>query len=118
MAQAPTEVISETSVTYGSDNVFADLGFDDAPDMLAKAKLAIAIKDVIKERKLTPKKAAELMKIEQAEASKLISGRLGDFSSDRLVHYLLLLGSDVDIVIHKPSVPPKREGAISVAYVQ
>jgi len=112
-----SEEVNEPRVTYGSDNVFEYLGFENAEEMLAKAKLAIAIKDVIKERMLTQVKAAELMGIDQPRVSKLLSGRLTEFSTDRLMRYLLHLGSDVEIVVHKPSVPPKKEGVISVAYV-
>jgi len=111
-----SEEVKEPVVTYGSGNVFADLGFEDAEEMLAKAKLAVAIKDIIRERKLTQAQAAELMGIDQPRVSKLMTGRLIDFSTDRLMQYLLHLGSDLEIVIHKPTVPPKREGAISVAY--
>jgi predicted XRE-type DNA-binding protein len=114
---AREEELNEPTVSYGSGNVFADLGFEDAEEMLAKAKLAIAIKDVIKERKLTQVNAAELMGIDQPRVSKLLSGRLTEFATDRLMQYLLHLGSDVEIVVHKPGVPPKREGAISVACV-
>lgn len=114
---AGEQEVKESTVTYGSDNVFSDLGFENAGEMLTKAKLAVAIKDVIKARKLTQVQAAELMGIDQPRVSKLIRGRLGDFSTDRLMQYLLRLGSDVEIVVHKPTVPPKREGAISVAYL-
>jgi predicted XRE-type DNA-binding protein len=110
------EEVNEPTVTYGSGNVFADLGFEDAEEMLAKAKLAVAIKDVIKERKLTQGQAAKLMGIDQPRVSKLVHGRLSDFATDSLLQYLLHLGSDVEIVVHKPTVPPKRVGAISVAY--
>jgi predicted XRE-type DNA-binding protein len=100
------EEVNEPTVTYGSGNVFADLGFEDAEEMLAKAKLAVAIKDVIKERKLTQGQAAKLMGIDQPRVSKLVHGRLSDFATDSLLQYLLHLGSDVEIVVHKPTVPP------------
>lgn len=47
----------------------------------------------------------------------VLRGHLTEFATDRLVQYLLHLGSDVEIVVHKPGVPPKREGVISVAYL-
>jgi len=110
------EEVNEPTVTYGGDNIFADLGFEDADEMLAKAKLAVAIKDVIKARKLTQVQAAELMGIDQPRVSKLVSGRINEFATDRLMQYLLHLGSDVEIVVHRPTVPPKKEGAFSVAF--
>ena len=39
-------------VTEGGGNVFADLGFADAPTALAKAELASRISDIIGEREL------------------------------------------------------------------
>ena len=105
-------------MTYGSGNVFADLGFEDAEEMLAKAKLVVAIKDIIKERKLNQTQAAKLMGIDQPRVSKLMHSRLqASLRTDSLMQYLLHLGfrSWKSSFINQP-VPPKREGAISVAY--
>ncbi len=41
-------------VTESSGNVFADLGFKNPEEMMAKANLAILIGDTIKKRKLIP----------------------------------------------------------------
>ncbi len=43
--------------------MLADLGFENAEEMLSRTKLAVAIKDVIKDRKLTQVQAAKLMAI-------------------------------------------------------
>ena len=108
---------TESSVTYGSDNVFADIGLPNAEDLLAKAKLASAISDIIEERSLTQKQAAELMGLDQPKVSKILSGRLNDFSTERLLSCLLHMGLDVDIVIHKKANPGQREGVLNVASV-
>ena len=114
---AQSEEVMEPTVTVGRENVFADLGFADAEEMLTKAKLAIAIKDVIKHRKLTQAQAAELMGIDQPRVSKLVGGRLSEFSAERLMQYLVHLGLDIEIVIHRTATPNRREGVITVAYV-
>src|ERR1700722_9410490 len=88
-----------TSVTAGSGNVFADLGFSEPEEELTKAQLTGRIWQVIKSRRLTQVRAAELMGIDQPKVSALINGRLSNFSSERLMRLLTALGQDVDIVV-------------------
>jgi predicted XRE-type DNA-binding protein len=86
----------------GSGNVSADLGFPDADEMLAKAELAIKIAGILRRRRLTQLQAAEILGVDQPKVSALIRGRLAGFSIERLLRFLLLLGTDVAITI-KPS---------------
>jgi len=86
-------------VTYGSGNVFADLGLPHPEEELAKAQLATRIRAIVERRRLTQTKAAELMGIDQPKVSALLNGRLANFSSDRLLRLLTALGQDVDIVL-------------------
>jgi predicted XRE-type DNA-binding protein len=111
------EGISETAVTYSTGDVFHDLGLPDADELVAKSNLAIAIHDTIKERGLTQGQAAELMGVDQPKVSKIVRGRLSEFSTERLLNYLLHLGLNIEIVIHKEVPKTQREGTISVAYV-
>jgi predicted XRE-type DNA-binding protein len=104
-------------IERGSGNVFADMGLPDPEQRLAKASLASAIQDVIELRGLTQAEAAQIMGIDQPKVSKIIRGRLSEFSTERLLNCLVHLGLDVDIVIHKKVPNPVREGTISVAYV-
>jgi predicted XRE-type DNA-binding protein len=87
------------AVTPGSGNVFADLGFADPEEELAKAKLASRIRQIINERRLTQAAAAKLMAVDQPKVSALLNGRLANFSSERLMRLLTALGQDVDIVL-------------------
>jgi predicted XRE-type DNA-binding protein len=105
---------SKIRVTRGSGNVFADLGLPDAEELLAKAGLVLAISDVIKQRGLTQRAAAELMGIDQPKVSHLLRGRLADFSTDRLMGFLTDLGRDVDIVV-RPAPKSRARGRIHVA---
>lgn len=82
-----------------SGNVFADLGFSDADDMLAKADLAIKIAGILRKRRLTQVQAAAVLGVDQPKVSALIRGRLAGFSIERLLRFLLLLGADVSITI-------------------
>lgn len=98
---------AEIAVTPGSGNVFADLGFAEPEEELAKAKLASRIREIIKSRRLTQIAAAALMGIDQPKVSALLNGRLANFSSDRLMRLLTALGQDVDIVLR--DTPRNRE---------
>lgn len=108
--------VDENTVFYGTGNVFADLELPDAEEMLAKAGLASAIQDAIEARGLTQVEAAKIMGTDQPKVSKIIRGRLREFSTERLLTYLIHLGLDVDIVIHKSTPQTEREGSIHVAY--
>jgi predicted XRE-type DNA-binding protein len=102
----------EIEYEISSGNVFADLGFPDAEEMLAKAELARQINNLIKKRKLTQAKAAELLGIDQPKISALNTGRLSGFSLERLFKFLTILGQDVTIKISKAR--PKTKANINV----
>lgn len=91
----------EIPVTRGSGNVYADLGFANPAEELAKAQLAHAIAQAIAERGLTQRAAATLMGIDQPKVSHVLRGRLGGFSTQRLLEFLTALGRDVEIVLKK-----------------
>ena len=101
-------------VTRGSGNVFADLGLPNPEELLAKAELAYAISRAIKERGLTQRAAAMLMGIDQPKVSHITRGRLGDFSTERLMAFLTALGRDVEIVVRRAPKSRKR-GRLHVA---
>jgi predicted XRE-type DNA-binding protein len=89
-------------------NVFADLGFPDADEMLAKAELAIKVADILRRRRLTQVQAAAVLGVDQPKVSALIRGRLSGFSIERLLRFLLRLGTDVSITI-KPHSRPRAK---------
>ncbi|HEX4114216.1 MAG TPA: helix-turn-helix transcriptional regulator [Stellaceae bacterium] len=100
-------------MTAGSGNVFADLGFAEPEEELTKAQLASEIRQVIKRRRLTQTVAASLMGVDQPKVSALLNGRLGNFSSDRLMRLLTALGQDIEITIK--AAPRRRpHGRIQV----
>lgn len=79
-------------IEEGSGNVFADLGLPDAEERLAKADLVMEISERVRAKRLTQAKAAELFGIDQPKVSRLLRGQLAGFSTDRLFHFLMLLG--------------------------
>src|ERR1700734_2411144 len=89
----------KTEYNESSGNVFADLGLENPEEALAKSELARQIAKIIKKKKLTQKKAAEILAIDQPKISSLIRGRLRSFSLERLIRFLNELGQDVSIMI-------------------
>jgi len=88
--------------TVGSGNVFADVRLPNADERLARAKLMRRITQLLKERGLTQRAAAELMGVPQPHISLLLRGRMSSFSLERLLHMLTALGADVTIS-YRPS---------------
>lgn len=83
----------------GSGNVFADLGFPNANEMLAKSELVRHINRIIEERGLTQVEAAELLGVNQPKVSALRRGRITDYSMDRLIRFLVALQQEVEITV-------------------
>jgi predicted XRE-type DNA-binding protein len=97
----------------GSGNVFEDLGHPRPSEALAKAELARKIATLIEKRGLTQAVAAEVLQVDQPKVSALVRGRLAGFSLDRLVRFLVLLGSDVEIVV-KPRARASSRARVMV----
>ena len=77
-------------------------------------EVARKIAEVIAKRRLTQAAAAELLNLDQPKVSALVRGRLAEFSLDRLVRLLVLLGSDVEIVV-KPRARTAGRARLLVA---
>jgi len=101
-------------VTVGSTTVYADLGYENPYEVLAKAQLAARISEIIETRKLTQAAAAKVLGIDQPKISALIRGRLRGFSYERLLKFLTDLGCDVAIVVASPKTRQRSRGEILV----
>ena len=69
----------------------------------------------IEERGLTQARAAERLRVTQADVSDLVRGKLKGFSTDRLIRFLNALGRDVEIVVHRRPRDTKRVGRTRVS---
>lgn len=104
------------AVERGSGNVFADLGFERPEEELLKAQLVREIRDILKRRRLTQARAAELLGLKQPDVSALVTGRVGKFSLERLLRCVRRLDRDVTLVIRpkgrpRPARPSQRDAA-------
>lgn len=102
----------DVRIERGSANVFADLGRPDAETHLLKAELVTRIDQIIRERRLTQARAAELLGISQPDVSRLLRGNFRDYSVERLLRLMTILGRDVEIVIRKSRA--RRPGRLSI----
>lgn len=96
MSDAQTEQIEFVA---SSGNVFADLGLSNPVERLAKAELAFAITQRLRERGLSHTDAAVLFAVDASRVAALQRGRLTRFTYDNLLHFLNLLGCNVHITL-------------------
>jgi predicted XRE-type DNA-binding protein len=87
------------TVTRGSGNIFSDLGLPDADEHMLKARVVMFIDKRIAQLGLTQQAAADRMGISQSDVSKMLRGRFENFSLERLLRLVRLLGSDVEIKV-------------------
>ncbi|QKQ75089.1 helix-turn-helix domain-containing protein [Nostoc sp. TCL240-02] len=90
---------NENDVYISNGNIFADLGLSNPEERLIKAELARKISEIIVNRQLNQVQAAEVLGIDQPKISALTRGKLKDFSIDRLIRFINILGNDVEITI-------------------
>ncbi len=96
-----------------SGNVFADLGFQNSDEMLAKSNLALQIQRIMQERQLDQTQAGKLMGIDQSKVSKILLGKLSGVSMERLIRCLNALDHDVELRI-KPKPKNRAKAKLRV----
>jgi predicted XRE-type DNA-binding protein len=95
--------MTRATVTKGSGNVFQDLGFSEqkSAELILKSSLLQALQATIRGRGWKQVEAAAQLRIDQAKVSKLLAGEMAGFSVERLVHFLSLLGQDVEVTVRR-----------------
>lgn len=96
---------NRTTITKGSGNVFADLGFSptESRNLRIRSEMMTALRTFIEMEGLTQAGAAKLLKVSQPRISDLTCGKISRFSLDTLVNMLTDAGLEVDIRIKIPS---------------
>jgi predicted XRE-type DNA-binding protein len=105
--------VSKAEFTKGSGNVFLDLGFDaqEAEELLLKAHLFHKLQDAIRASEMTQVEVASLLGTDQSKVSKILRGKMSDFSVDRITSYLLKLRWDLRIEA-QPAHPKATRGRV------
>ena len=108
--------IREDRAVYASTgNVYADLGYPDADEMLVKAQLVSKIAELVKHRGLTQVEAAKLLGLTQPKISAMLRGQFRGFSERKLIDCLTSLGRDVQIVI-KEAPQRRASGKVTIVF--
>ena len=88
-----------------SGNIFADIGLDNAEELLIRAQLGHSVRMILDKRGLKQREIGNLLEIKQPEVSKLMNGRYTLFSQERLIGFLNNLDQRVTI-----KIAPRRKG--------
>ena len=95
--------MSTDSVSHGfvesCGNVFADMGLEDADELLIRSQLGYSIRQILKTRDLKQHEISDLLNIKQPEVSNLMQGKYHLFSEGRLFGFLHKLDRKVTIQI-------------------
>ncbi len=82
-----------------SRNVFLDLGFneEEAAGLKLKSYLFMSLQEAIENSKKNQTEIAKLIGADQPKVSKIINGKLDEFSIERITEYMQKLGYDIHI---------------------
>lgn len=69
------------------NNIFEDLGFDEAEsiNLTVRSDIMIVLRDYIDHHKLTQQEAAEAFGVDQPQISRLLGGKIENFTIDKLL---------------------------------
>jgi predicted XRE-type DNA-binding protein len=82
-----------------SMNVYEQLGFPDAAEMLVKAQLVVQISEILRERGWSQQQAAKVLGLTQPKLSKMLRGQFRGISEMKMMDCLVRLGRAVKIVV-------------------
>lgn len=82
-----------------SGNVFADLGLDHAPQLLARAEIGFHVYQILKQKNLKQREIAQILGISPPDVSHLMNGHFSRFTIDKLLEFLQHLNMKVTICI-------------------
>lgn len=82
-----------------SENVFLDLGFseEEAAGLRLKSYLFMSLQEAIKSSGKKQTDVAAIIGTDQAKISKILNGKLDEFSIERVTEFLQKLGYDIHI---------------------
>ena len=95
----------DSDYQVSSGNIFADMGLENADELLIRAQLGHSVRMILKKKKLKQREIAEVLGIDQSEVSKLMTGKYHLFSEGRLFGFLNRL--DRKVIVH---VTPRQRG--------
>ena len=90
-------------IEQGSDNIFRDLGFDEAEaeNLKLRSTLMIRVTKIARESNMTQAEAALVFGVTQPRLNQLLKGKIQLFSLDALVNMLASAGMRVTMSVKK-----------------
>ncbi len=94
-----------------SKNVFLDLGFEEeeAAGLELRSQLFIALQEVIRRSGKTQKEIAAIIGTDQPKISRIVNGKFGEFSTERIALYLEKLGYQIELRVFRNSSTAKKK---------
>ena len=90
---------NETTFEESSGNVFVDLGYPEAVNIVARLQLMMQIENIIRQRGWTQEQAAKVLELRQSRVSELMNSRSEKFTIDMLMKLLNRLGKQVVLTV-------------------
>lgn len=93
-------------VSFGSDNLFADLGFnaEEAANLKVRADLMLDLRNYIELQGWTQEQAAVFFGETQPRISNLMNGEINRFSVDKLINMLGRAGMQIRVEVFPKAV--------------
>jgi predicted XRE-type DNA-binding protein len=93
-------------IRKSSGNVFRDLGFgaEEAENLRVRSELIIELSSLIKARRMTQARAAQVLGVSQPRISDLVRGKIERFSVDTLIEMLGRAGVYVQFTVRRGKV--------------
>ena len=91
-------------IKKGSDNVFTDLGFDDAEaqSLRRKAEAIIAIERAMKAHHMSQAAAARIMNVSRARLNQMLRGKVEGVTFDRILQMAGAMGVRAKVNYKQP----------------
>lgn len=93
------ETDDDNDIEYGSENVWADLGYLDAQERKVKDDLAFAIRQRLESLGVTQVEAARALGISQPKVSQIVNLHTRGISVERLAAMLTRLGATIEVKV-------------------
>ena len=90
------KIIDGTEIHEGGGNVYRDLVYPDADEMLVKAQLVAKISEIIRSQELTQVEAARILGVTQRKLSELLRGKFRRISERKMMECLTNVGGNTN----------------------
>jgi predicted XRE-type DNA-binding protein len=95
----PLSAKRRKSTKVGARNVFADLGFKDAEQLMARSQIGFHVFKILEQKRLKQCEIASILGIAPSDVSHLMNGHFSRFTTDKLLDFLRRLDRKMTIEV-------------------